>query len=79
MAKPRLDWRKVHPGIDEEAQEVRALEVTSSDVGDAPMLPDLLARIPADPDIASVKTAAINPSPFECFIFQGLDLAARAF
>ena len=34
--------------------EVRAVEVTSSDVGDAPMLPELLAQIPADQDIASV-------------------------
>lgn len=30
------------------------LEVTSSDIGDAPMLPELLAQIPADQDIASV-------------------------
>ena len=30
------------------------VEVTSSDIGDAPMLPELLAQIPADQDIASV-------------------------
>jgi hypothetical protein len=30
------------------------VEVTGSDVGDAPMLPELLAQIPADQDIASV-------------------------
>ena len=41
-------------GIDEETLEVRAVEVTSSDIGDAPMLPELLAQIPADQDIASV-------------------------
>ena len=52
-AKRRV-WRKVHLGIDEEALEVRAVEVTSSDIGDAPMLPELLAQIPADQDIASV-------------------------
>ena len=34
--------------------EVRAVEVTSSDIGDAPMLPELLAQIPADQEIASV-------------------------
>ena len=34
--------------------EIRAVEVTSSDVGDAPVLPDLLAQIAADQDIASV-------------------------
>ena len=37
-AKSRV-WRKVHLGIDQEALEVRAVEVTSSDIGDAPMLP----------------------------------------
>ena len=49
---PRL--AKVHLGIDEETLEDRAVEVTSSDVGDARMLPELLAQIPADQDIASV-------------------------
>lgn len=34
--------------------EVRAVEVTSSDVGDAPMLPELLSQIPPDQEIASV-------------------------
>ena len=34
-----LTWRKVHLGIDEETLEIRAVEVTSSDIGDAPMLP----------------------------------------
>ena len=52
-AKRRV-WRKVHLGIVEETLEVRAVEVTSSDIGDAPMLPELLAQIPADQDIASV-------------------------
>ena len=52
-AKRRV-WRKVHLGIDEQTLEIRAVEVTSSDVGDAPVLPDLLAQIAADQDIASV-------------------------
>ena len=34
-AKRRV-WRKVHLGIDEHTLEIRAVEVTSSDVGDAP-------------------------------------------
>ena len=34
--------------------EVRAVEITSSDVGDAPMLPELLNQIPPDQEIASV-------------------------
>ena len=52
-AKRRV-WRKVHLAIDEETLEVRAVEVTSSDVGDAPMLPELLSQISPDQEIASV-------------------------
>jgi hypothetical protein len=51
--KRRL-WRKIHIGIDEETLEIRAVEVTSSSIGDAPMLPDLLDRIPPDEKIGSV-------------------------
>lgn len=46
--------RKIHIGIDEETLEVRAVEVTGSNIGDAPVLPDLLDQIPADEEIASV-------------------------
>jgi hypothetical protein len=52
-AKRRI-WRKVHIGIDEETLEVRAVEITGSNIGDAPVLPDLLAQIPADEQIGSV-------------------------
>jgi hypothetical protein len=52
-AKRRV-WRKVHLGIDEQTLEIRAVEVTSSDIGDAPMLPELLSQIPPDEEIASV-------------------------
>ncbi len=45
-AKRRL-WRKIHIGIDEHTLEIRAIEVTGSNVGDAPMLPELLDQIPA--------------------------------
>ena len=41
-------------GIDEETLEVRAVEVTSSDVGDAPTLPELLSQIPREQEIGSV-------------------------
>ena len=34
-------WRTVQLGIDAETLEIRAIEITSSDVGDAPMLPEL--------------------------------------
>jgi len=50
----RRIWRKIHIGIDEETLEVRAVEVTTSNIGDAPMLPELLAQIPLDQDIGSV-------------------------
>jgi len=50
----RRIWRKIHIGIDEETLEVRAVEVTSSNIGDAPMLPELLNQIPPDRDIETV-------------------------
>ena len=50
----RRIWRKIHIGIDEETLEVRAVEVTSSNIGDAPMLPELLNQIPLDQEIGSV-------------------------
>ena len=52
-AKRRV-WRKIHLGIDEQTLEIRAVEVTSSDIGDAPMLPELLSQIPPDQAIAGV-------------------------
>lgn len=50
----RRVWRKIHIGIDEQTLEVRAVEVTSNEVGDAPMLPELLNQIPLDQEIASI-------------------------
>jgi len=50
----RRVWRKIHLGIDEETLEIRAVEVTTSNVGDAPMLPDLLNQIEPDQEIATV-------------------------
>ena len=50
----RRVWRKIHIGIDEQTLEIRAAEFTTSDVGDAPMLPELLDQIPPDQEIASV-------------------------
>ncbi|MDB4111148.1 IS5 family transposase [Yoonia sp.] len=51
--KRRL-WRKIHIGIDEKTLEIRAIEVTSSSIGDAPMLPDLLTQIPPEQELGSV-------------------------
>lgn len=50
----RRIWRKVHLGIDEKTLEIRAVEFTSSGIGDAPILPDLLGQIPPDQEIGSV-------------------------
>ena len=47
-------WRKLHLGMDEETLEIRAVCVTTSNVGDAPMLPDLLEQIPPEQEIATV-------------------------
>ena len=52
-AKRRL-WRKIHLGVDEQTLEIRAIEITGSNVGDAPMLPELLSQIPPDQEIGSV-------------------------
>jgi hypothetical protein len=40
--------------IDEKTLEIRAIEATSSSIGDAPVLPDLLNQIPPDEEISSV-------------------------
>ena len=64
----RRVWRKVHLAVDEGEEdretvrgtvsptnlEVRAVEITGSGVGDAPMLPGLLSQIPEGEPIASV-------------------------
>ena len=46
-ASRRRRWHKIHIGIGAETPEVRAVGMTSNRVGDAPVLPDLLAQIPA--------------------------------
>ena len=53
-ASYRRQWRKVHIGIDAETLDIRAMEVTTNAVGDAPVLLDLLAQIPLGEPISSV-------------------------
>ncbi len=53
-ASYRRQWRKVHLGIDAETLDIRAIEVTTNAVGDAPTIPDLLAQIPKNERILSV-------------------------
>ena len=50
----RRVWRKIRLGIDERTLEVRAVEITSNHIADAPVLPDLISQIPADEQIGSV-------------------------
>ena len=51
--KRRL-WCKIHIGIDEPTLEIRAIEVMSSSIEDALMLPDLLSQIPPDQELGRV-------------------------
>jgi hypothetical protein len=60
----RRVWRKIHIGIDEETLEVRAVQVTGSNIGDAPMLPELLNQIPSDQDIVSVTADGVYDTGF---------------
>ena len=50
----RLVWRKIHLGIDEEALEIRAVEMTGGHIGDASVLPDLLGQRPLGEEIGLV-------------------------
>ena len=47
-------WRKIHIGINEKTLEVRAVEVTTSNISDAPMLAEPPKQISPDQDIRSV-------------------------
>lgn len=58
-SRPR-QWCKVHLGIDADTLETRAIEVTGSRVGDAPMLPELLDQIPADQLIGKVTVGGAS-------------------
>lgn len=43
----RRQWRKLHIGIDAQTMQIRAICVTSNNVSDAAMIPDLLDQLPA--------------------------------
>lgn len=48
MAGPkRRVWRKGRPGIDEEVLGIRTVDITGSQIRDAPVLPNLLCQIQA--------------------------------
>jgi hypothetical protein len=50
----RRQWRKVHLAMDMATGDIRAVEFTSGQTGDSPVLPDLLAQIPTDQAIGTV-------------------------
>ncbi len=52
----RRQWRKLHLGIDAQALEIRAMEVTDNRTGDATLLPELLSQIPATEGLVIVTT-----------------------
>ena len=50
----RRQYRKVHLAMDTATGDIRAVEFTSSDKGDSPVLPHLLDQIPPDEPIGNV-------------------------
>ena len=50
----RRQYRKVHLAMDTATGDIRAVEFTSSDKGDSPVLPHLLDQIPLDEQIGTV-------------------------
>jgi hypothetical protein len=75
----RRVWRKIHIGIDEKTLEIRAAEFTTSDIGDAPMLPELLDQIPPDQEIASGEPANADGASSRGFARSGLKQATGLF
>lgn len=53
-AEYRRQWRKLHIGIDADTLQIRAISVTSNNVSDASVVPDLLAQLPADEALKSL-------------------------
>ena len=50
----RRQWRKVHLAMDTTTGDIRAVEFTSSQQGDSPVLPGLLAQIPSKQALGTV-------------------------
>ena len=52
----RRQWPKLHIGIDAEILQIRAIQLTTNNVSDSPVLGDLLDQIPQDEQIDPVYT-----------------------
>ena len=50
----RRVWRKIHIGINEQKLEIRAVEITGSNTGNAPMRLELIDQIPCNQQISSL-------------------------
>ena len=59
---PRV-WWNVHLGIGDQTLEIRAVDVASSDVGDAPMLPELLSQTLARSQPITTSPALLQTGP----------------
>lgn len=53
-AEYRRQWRKLHIGIDAKTLQIRAICVTSNNVSDAAVIPDLLDQLPQDEKLESL-------------------------
>ena len=53
-AERRRQWRKVHLGIDAENMQIRAMVVTTNEVGDSPVGAELLNQIPSHETVVSL-------------------------
>ena len=51
VGSERRSWLKIHLGIGEGTLERRTIEVFSNNIGNAPMLAELLNKTPPDQDI----------------------------
>lgn len=60
VAGYRRLWRKVHLGLGAQTLEIRAVEVTNNAIGDAQMLPQLLAQIPENESGGAYDTRACH-------------------
>lgn len=54
-------WRKLHIEIDERSLAIRAVEITTNDVSDTPVLSMLLGQIRDEEDITSLDAQDAIP------------------
>lgn len=67
----RRQWRKLHIGIDAQTLQVRAICVTSNNVTDAAVLPQLLEQIPAEEPLLTVTgDGAYDTQPVHAAVMQ---------